>query len=531
MSDVDQWSKTEASNNAASPDGFPELMNRSGLNDSSREVMASVKRMYDDPYWRDPFVGFTLARSSGGVWTLADGGGKTDASGLFAPLGAGFANLIKIEQGGNTWIGAVSNAVYASTITTLTIAWNEDYSQDTTGPTTATNATIEILWGMAGDAALRTTGTASGQVPTVGDLDPSAFIASSLQDVGFLDGQTREEIVQAGSRGRANFNGDPVVWTRGASFAAGANDDLDVCADGYTIISDGNDRVDVIRSTDAPSGLRYSLRLEAQSTQNFGLVHPIELDDCIDLCDSGVTDKVCGSFYARLDETATGIDSLRCYLMRFNTTAPGDPVTSWPAVDADMATSSNWTIVDSATITLTSAWQRFTPFTDLDASSATGGLALVVHVNEATIAAGMRFFLTGFQVNFGDKQVPFIRRPIADELLRAQRYCISTFDDGVTPAHNQGNAQALVAAANSAGDMVANWRFPISMYATPTVVTFNPGDAAPATGNWEDSASADRAEGTTTISTRAAQLTCTTGTASLLHYIAAYAHANIVGNN
>jgi hypothetical protein len=46
MSDVSSWSITAASNNSASPDGFPEGMPPSALNDSCREVMAAVARYY-----------------------------------------------------------------------------------------------------------------------------------------------------------------------------------------------------------------------------------------------------------------------------------------------------------------------------------------------------------------------------------------------------------------------------------------------------------------------------------------------------
>lgn len=47
MTDVSTWSATAGSNSSASPDGFPEGMPPSGVNDSSREVMAAIKRWYD----------------------------------------------------------------------------------------------------------------------------------------------------------------------------------------------------------------------------------------------------------------------------------------------------------------------------------------------------------------------------------------------------------------------------------------------------------------------------------------------------
>lgn len=46
MSDVSTWAITAGGNTSASPDGFPEGMPPSALNDSSREVMAAVARYY-----------------------------------------------------------------------------------------------------------------------------------------------------------------------------------------------------------------------------------------------------------------------------------------------------------------------------------------------------------------------------------------------------------------------------------------------------------------------------------------------------
>lgn len=46
MSNVSQWSQTAASNNSASPNGFPEGMAPSGVNDSAREVMAALAKLY-----------------------------------------------------------------------------------------------------------------------------------------------------------------------------------------------------------------------------------------------------------------------------------------------------------------------------------------------------------------------------------------------------------------------------------------------------------------------------------------------------
>ena len=53
MSAISTWSTTAASNNSASPDGFPEGMAPSGVNDSNREVMAAIRTQHEDAEWID----------------------------------------------------------------------------------------------------------------------------------------------------------------------------------------------------------------------------------------------------------------------------------------------------------------------------------------------------------------------------------------------------------------------------------------------------------------------------------------------
>ena len=47
ISNGTNWSETDASNNVASPNGFPEAMAPSGVNDSARTVMGALKRFWD----------------------------------------------------------------------------------------------------------------------------------------------------------------------------------------------------------------------------------------------------------------------------------------------------------------------------------------------------------------------------------------------------------------------------------------------------------------------------------------------------
>jgi hypothetical protein len=64
MSDIKAWKTPAASNIAVAPDGFPEGMLRSDVNNSSREMMASIRRMWDNPDWKDPVDGFTVVQGA-----------------------------------------------------------------------------------------------------------------------------------------------------------------------------------------------------------------------------------------------------------------------------------------------------------------------------------------------------------------------------------------------------------------------------------------------------------------------------------
>ena len=48
MSDINSWSTTDASNNATPPDGFPENMAYSAVNNAARAVMGGTKRFFAD---------------------------------------------------------------------------------------------------------------------------------------------------------------------------------------------------------------------------------------------------------------------------------------------------------------------------------------------------------------------------------------------------------------------------------------------------------------------------------------------------
>lgn len=64
MSDVHEWSTSASGNQATSPDGMPEGMDKRDVAKAFREVMASARRWYQDPEFLERFDGETVDRLS-----------------------------------------------------------------------------------------------------------------------------------------------------------------------------------------------------------------------------------------------------------------------------------------------------------------------------------------------------------------------------------------------------------------------------------------------------------------------------------
>ena len=109
MSDISTWSTTAASNNSVSPDGFPEGMAPSGVNNSAREVMAAVRTQHEDAQWID--LGDTPTFASTTAFTVVG-----DLTGTYD-----IGRRIKATDA-STLYGEITNSVFSSPNTTVTVA-------------------------------------------------------------------------------------------------------------------------------------------------------------------------------------------------------------------------------------------------------------------------------------------------------------------------------------------------------------------------------------------------------------------------
>ena len=145
MSDLKAWSSLAAGNNATAPNGFPEGMARSDVNNSSRELMSAVKRFWDDPDWKDAAYGNTVVQA-----------GSTSVTVQGADVTSAFKANCKVRvraSSSNPAYAFVASSSYGGSDTTITL---EDF--DTTGsPTPSTTVPadangIDVYFIGGGDA-------------------------------------------------------------------------------------------------------------------------------------------------------------------------------------------------------------------------------------------------------------------------------------------------------------------------------------------------------------------------------------------
>lgn len=104
---IKAYSATPGSNNAASPDGWPEGMAPSGLNNSDREFAARVREWYADPAWID--YGDTIVTSASTTVSISG-----DVTGEYI-----VGRAIRAGQSDST-VGYVTAAAYSAPNTSIT---------------------------------------------------------------------------------------------------------------------------------------------------------------------------------------------------------------------------------------------------------------------------------------------------------------------------------------------------------------------------------------------------------------------------
>jgi len=217
------------------------------------------------------------------------------------------------------------------------------------------------------------------------------------------------------------INGGMDIAQRGTSFTSGANDNDAYVLDRFYILSDGNDAIDVTQTTTVPTGAKYSIGLDVETTnKKFGIAQIIENANCFDAIGGAVT----LSFQAKVSAT-TKLDNVKCAIVAWSGTA--DSVTS-NIISAWGAEGTNPTLIANATyentpanLNVTTSFATYSVTANVDTAS-TSNIIVFIWSDVTDTTAGDFLYITNIQLEKGSTATSFDYRPYGTELALCQRY-------------------------------------------------------------------------------------------------------------
>jgi hypothetical protein len=235
------------------------------------------------------------------------------------------------------------------------------------------------------------------------------------------------DLVSGLFRKNAIINGAFNVAQRGTSFTSAttpANSDDTYLLDRWTLLSDGNDIVDVTQNTGTvPTGGLYTCALDVETAnKKFGIIQFIEQKNCHRMIGSTVT----LSFKARKGGSNATVGTMRAAVLAWDGTADtltSDVVSAWNGSGTNPTLVANWTAENTAAdLTLTTSFQTFSiTGISIDTASAKN-LAVFLYYNNADGTVGDFIYVTDVQLEPGSVATEFEQRAFQDELDLCYRY-------------------------------------------------------------------------------------------------------------
>lgn len=265
------------------------------------------------------------------------------------------------------------------------------------------------------------------------------------------------------SRGSRNMliNGDFRVAQRGTSFVSGANNDDTYNLDRWTLLSDGNDIVDITQSTTAPTAGLYSIGLDVETVnKKFGIIQFVEQQNIV----GAIGQQVTLSFQARI--SGTSISNVKAVVLAWSGTADAvtsDVVSAWGADGVTPTWATNWTAENTpSNLGVTSSWATYRIQATIDTAN-TKNLAVFIWNDDTTTTLGDFLYVTDVQLEIGAVASPFERRSYGEELALCQRYFFRW-------TAGQSGASVAVMASWTEGSAYGTFTFPTSLRVIPTSV-------------------------------------------------------------
>lgn len=355
--------------------------------------------------------------SSSGAWSNGDNLVATfyrSGSAGTATIADGNKGDVTVSGSGSVWEITAATPLAdlktkwtpASAAGAASLAFGEDTDNGTN------KATLKAPESLSSDATV-TLPSATGTLATLDGTE-----ALTNKSVNALNGGPL-----AGFRNHI-INGAMMVAQRGTSFTSAttpANSDDTYLLDRWTLLSDGNDIVDVTQATDAPTGGLNSIGLDVETVnKKFGIIQFIEQKNCIGLIGNTVT----LSFKARVS-SLTKLDNVKCAIIAWSGTADAvtsDVVSAWGVEGTNPTLAANWTYENTpANLSVTTSWATFSVSAAIDTAS-TKNIAVMIWSDVTDTTLGDFLYITDVQLEMGSVATPFERRPFQVEAYLCQRY-------------------------------------------------------------------------------------------------------------
>lgn len=293
--------------------------------------------------------------------------------------------------------------------------------------------------------------------------EPTDYVADGATQMENLAERTDLALYALGMGRNRLINGDMRVAQRGTSFVAGANNDDTYNLDRWTLLSDGNDIVDITQANVAPSGGLFSMGLDVETAnKKFGILQIIEQRNIVGMFNQPVT----LSFSART--TGTSIGNLKAVILSWTGTADtvtSDVVSAWGADGVTPTWAASWTAENTPqNLAPSNTWTRYSITATLDTAS-TNNVAVFIWCDDMTTTVGDFLYITDVQLEVGSLATPFERKTMSEVLMECQRYFHTLTAESVTSYNPYWNVLL------SNGNQRVSFPFKVSMRITPSVLT------------------------------------------------------------
>ncbi len=471
MTEIREWSTTAVSNSDPSPDGWPEGMDKAGVNNSARENMASVRKLIENfPWIQVVKVADSVSHGSDDQVLIAN----NDYTLIFT-AGA----RIRIDDG-TTKIERTILTSSFGTSTTLNLVVELPVVQ-------AVPTSVEYHCGKNATAGYRNMGTGVGEVLTLLDLADGSQVdmgSGNGFDADLLDGNHVEAIVLASAlvvTRNMMVNTEFRRWQEGFSFLSAA-DLTYVCDQWKALVESGNH--DFTRSSTVTPGALYSIQVSHQTPNTrAGIYQFVEQGNCVVAVDDVV------SLQFQVKGAGQAPDVIRYAIVEWTGTPDvitAQPITAWPVSEGtDPTLDSNFNIIASDEIILDGSWQSV-ELLNATVAANMKNIGVMIWVDDQDTIAGDGWNVSQIKLQIGPLGGIYEHPSVVDHNAELHRYWRKTFNSDTTPAHGIASSSAVTwnGASSDTALNIFFYPFGTEMITVPSLTYWNPGNASPAGSNF-----------------------------------------------